>query len=223
MPGRYLREGILTSASVNSLDAPAELFYRRLISVVDDHGRFDADPVLLKSYCYPRRPSVRPSDITLWLAACEKAGLIALYEAKGSRYLHLSKLGEARAKKSRYPDPPEYLASVSICKQLHTNAPLNDNDNDPGNDATTAVVAAAEPQTGEKPPLSDEDWLKSLCADPTYAGIDVRREHGKCLRWCEVKKLGMSRRRLVNWLNKVEVPMGKGGSPHVRKYEDKTL
>ncbi len=40
MPNRVIREGILNSQRVNKLTEPAELFYRRLMSVVDDFGRF---------------------------------------------------------------------------------------------------------------------------------------------------------------------------------------
>jgi hypothetical protein len=39
MPSRLLREGILDSEAVNALSFAAEVFYRRLMSVVDDFGR----------------------------------------------------------------------------------------------------------------------------------------------------------------------------------------
>jgi hypothetical protein len=42
MPVRILREGILTSERVDTLSPAAEVFYRRLMSVVDDFGRFSA-------------------------------------------------------------------------------------------------------------------------------------------------------------------------------------
>jgi hypothetical protein len=44
MPNRELREGILTSERINALTFPAEVFYRRLMSVVDDFGRCPAHP-----------------------------------------------------------------------------------------------------------------------------------------------------------------------------------
>src|SRR3990167_11311858 len=55
MPNRILREGILSSERINTLSVHAELFYRRLLSVVDDYGRFFAHPALLRSACYPLR------------------------------------------------------------------------------------------------------------------------------------------------------------------------
>ena len=53
MPNMILREGILTSERVNSLTTEEEIFYRRLISVVDDYGRYYAKPELLRSACFP--------------------------------------------------------------------------------------------------------------------------------------------------------------------------
>ena len=38
MPSRVIRDGILESESVNALSWEAELFFRRLMSVVDDFG-----------------------------------------------------------------------------------------------------------------------------------------------------------------------------------------
>ena len=43
MPSRIIRDGILTSERINALTERAELFYRRLMSVVDDYGRFPAN------------------------------------------------------------------------------------------------------------------------------------------------------------------------------------
>lgn len=106
MPCRLLREGILDSEAVNALDFPAEVFYRRLMSAVDDYGRFDARPGVLRSRLYPLKvDTVREADISRWIAACVKAGLIALYAIDGRKYLLMHKLGSPRAAKSKYPEP----------------------------------------------------------------------------------------------------------------------
>lgn len=75
MPCRYIREDYLTSEHVDRLDVHAERFYFRLFLVVDDFGRFEADEVLLKSKCYPRKDSIRTTDITRFLADCKEADL----------------------------------------------------------------------------------------------------------------------------------------------------
>lgn len=129
MPNRILRDGILTSARVNSLRENAELFYRRLMSVVDDFGRYDARANLLRVVCYPLKvDSVREADISRLLAEVQQAGLLALYEVDGRSYLQMMDFRQQiRATTSKYPPPPEdetHLHSTCVAddKQLHTKA-----------------------------------------------------------------------------------------------------
>ena len=58
------------------------------------------------------------------------------------------------------------------------------------------------------PRMTDADWLNGLKATPAYQGIDVDRETAKCAAWCEAnRKAPPSRRRIINWLNRVERPV----------------
>lgn len=122
MADRIVRQAILTSDRVDALGAgPAEVFYRRLMNVVDDYGRYDGRISVIKAACYPLRlAQTREADISRWLAMCVKAGLIVLYEVEGKPYLELLNLGEPRAKYSKYPPPP---ASASICTQTQEDVP----------------------------------------------------------------------------------------------------
>ena len=109
MPTRLIREGILSSDRVNALDDPGELFYRRLLNVVDDYGRFVAKPALLRSSCYPLRTErLTDGDIQQHLKACAAVGLVRLYEGSdGKHYLQVRDFRQqVRAKYSRFPDPP---------------------------------------------------------------------------------------------------------------------
>ena len=63
-----------------------------------------------------------------------------------------------------------------------------------------------------KPKLTDDEWLQSLKNNIAYEGIDVEKERGKCMAWFEDKGITVSRRRLLNWLNKAEKPLKKGNS-----------
>jgi hypothetical protein len=121
VPNRILRDGIITSEAVNSLGALEELFYRRLMSVVDDYGRYSANPSLLRAACYPLRLDVvSTSDIGKWLLVTEKAGLIRVYAVEGKRYLELVKFDQqVRAKKSKCPDPP--VGCSSNARQMPSN------------------------------------------------------------------------------------------------------
>lgn len=108
MPTRILREGILTSERVNALSPPAEVFYRRLMSVVDDYGRFDGRPGLLRVSCFPLRvDTVREADISRWIAECVKAGLLVLYAVGGKPYLELQDFKQQQRAKSKCPSPSD--------------------------------------------------------------------------------------------------------------------
>ncbi len=121
MPTRLLREGILTSDRVDQLDPPAEVFYRRLMSKVDDHGLYDARPSILRSMLYPLRVDrVREADISRWMAACQKAGLIALYQHDGKPYLQMLDTRWQARSEPKYPlqnnclQPPTPVAVFGV-------------------------------------------------------------------------------------------------------------
>ncbi len=108
MPTRMLRDGILTSPRIAKLGWAEEVFYRRLMSVVDDYGRYYADPGMLRAACYPRQLSkVADSDIGKWTRDLAKAGLVRVYPASdGESYLELLDFRQqVRAKSSKFPDP----------------------------------------------------------------------------------------------------------------------
>lgn len=106
MPARLIREGILTSERVDQLTAEAEVFYRRLLSVVDDFGRYFANPKLLRSACYPLKDTITAESITRWLDECVRAGLLVVYRDDNKDYLEVDRFGQqVRAKTSKYPNP----------------------------------------------------------------------------------------------------------------------
>lgn len=142
MPTRLLREGILTSDRVDTLDPPAEVFYRRLMSKVDDHGLYDARPSILRSMLYPLRVDrVREADISRWMAACQKAGLIALYQHDGKPYLQMLRTGWQARSEAKFPLPAE-----NTCLQPQT--PV----------AVFGVGVVVEDVVPAGPDLFDEFW-----------------------------------------------------------------
>lgn len=131
MPNRILRDGILASESVCSLSWAAEVFYRRLMSVADDHGRFSSAPKLLRSACYPLQiDKVSDADIGKWLTECVTAALVSVYPAAdGKRYIQILKFGQQVRAKSKFPEPVEstcdgLLAIDSKSEQTPANAHL---------------------------------------------------------------------------------------------------
>lgn len=135
MPTRLLREGILTSERVNSLDRGAELFYRRLMSVVDDYGRYYAHPKLLRAAIYPLLLNeVADEDITTWLKSCVDARLILVYtnSSNGGERHFLELLDfrqQMRAKQSKYPPPTSTcIASATQTRSTPTSPAHLDGD-----------------------------------------------------------------------------------------------
>lgn len=131
MPNRIVRDGILTSEAIAMLSWAEEVFYRRLMSVVDDHGRFHALPKLVRAACYPLLiDKVSDADIGKWITACVEAGLVSVYPAQdGKRYLQIVKFGQQVRSKSKFSEPiavdVEQLKSPDInCDQSPANAHL---------------------------------------------------------------------------------------------------
>ncbi len=114
MPTRILREGILTSERVNKLTVDAELFYRRLMSVVDDYGRYFSHVSILRANCYPMRlEDISEKDIKRYLGECVEAGLIVIYDA--GKHLQLLDFHQQTRSKSKFPQPSENEL-LSKCK-----------------------------------------------------------------------------------------------------------
>lgn len=107
MPDRLIREGILNSEPVNSLSWPAEVFYRRLMSVVDDFGRFDGRVVVLRGSLYNLKlDRVSVPDVAKWIRECETAGLVRMYAVEGKQYVEIPKFHQRlKTMRSRWPPP----------------------------------------------------------------------------------------------------------------------
>ncbi len=56
--------------------------------------------------------------------------------------------------------------------------------------------------------MTEAEFVAWLEAEPALAGVDVKKEIGKCEFWCKANGKGLpSRRRIVNWVNGAERPM----------------
>lgn len=163
MPNRILREGILTSERVNALGWEAEVFYRRLMSVVDDFGRFSAHPSLLRASLYPLKlDTVRDANLERLLASVEHARLVRVYQVAGKRYLELLDFRQqARAKESKYPPPPSDCESHAqhVHSKSEADAPVfGDGDGDGDVNPPTPQGAGGPVAVAESPPGFAEFW-----------------------------------------------------------------
>jgi hypothetical protein len=102
MPNRMLRDWT-QSDKIDMVTTDGERFFTRLIMKVDDYGLFWADPRLLKANLFPLKlDKIREADLLRWMAECQKAGLIVLYEVEKKKYLQIidfkQRLDKAKAK-----------------------------------------------------------------------------------------------------------------------------
>ena len=104
MPNRMLRDWT-NSDKIDQISFQAEVFFTRLIMKADDYGSFWADAKRLKANLYPlKSDSVRDADILRWMAECQKAELIVVYESEEKKYLQICDFGQRlRSKKSKFP------------------------------------------------------------------------------------------------------------------------
>lgn len=180
MPNRIIREAILSSEKMALLGWPDEVFYRRLMSIVDDYGRTEANPQLLRARCYPlQTDAVRVTDISRWMAACQKAGLILCYAVQEKQYLEVTNFGQQQRSASKYPAPP---TSDSACNHLPADAHLVVSVSGVVSEVEGVSVAAAPaPPQGKKkstkPMPEDFGISERVRAWATDKGYDKLPEH----------------------------------------------
>lgn len=171
MPSRIIREGILTSERVNSLSPNAELFYRRLMSVVDDYGRFSANLTLLRASCYPLKlDSVKEDSIKKHLAECVGAGLIVLFTVADKTFLELQDFRQqVRAKESKYPSPDGgvLITCKADAKQVISDVHLDvvEDEDDKKHMSASADVPDRFPEFWAMWPSTDRKEGKAKCAE----------------------------------------------------------
>lgn len=128
MPNRIIKESIHTSESVNAMTDFQFRLWVSLITYVDDYGRGDARPAIIKGSCFPLRDRLTTKDIEAALEALAGIGCVVLYQVDGKPYLYFPQWEShqvIRNKKSRYPAPPDNLQSIeSNCNQLKAIASL---------------------------------------------------------------------------------------------------
>ena len=124
MPNRIIKESICASEEIDALTSDQEVFFYRLMVVVDDFGLMDARPAIIKAKCYPLK-SIDINYIQVMLSALQTLDLIRMYMVSGKPYLSITnwaKHQQIRAKRAKYPMPDQ--ADDSTCNQLISDAPV---------------------------------------------------------------------------------------------------
>ena len=107
-----IKDSIRSSESLALLTADEERHFYRLILIADDHGRFDARPMMIRSACYPLQvESITLAEVLQWTdrLASPGIGILTLYEVDGKKYGAFVKwkyYQRVRSPQSKYPEPP---------------------------------------------------------------------------------------------------------------------
>ena len=118
MPNRIIKDSIAKSESISGLTDFQFRLWVHLITYVDDYGRGDARPAIIKGACFPFRDRLTNKDIEKGLADLAGAGCVGLYKVDGKPYLYFPNWEQhqrVRQKVSKCPSPDD-------CDDVHQDA-----------------------------------------------------------------------------------------------------
>ena len=178
MPNRIIRESILTSPTVDAMTSDEERFFFRLMLLVDDFGRFDARPSVIRGRAYALKTDVSDADILNWLTRLAELDVVTVYEVRGKRFIwfvNWDAYQNRRAKDSKWPAPdegqvvrPEDIRSsgnhviASAITRMQTNSPDSSREQSPA-DVPVSRSRIAETET-------ESDLVPFRSADADAAG-----------------------------------------------------
>jgi hypothetical protein len=74
-----------------------------------------------------------------------------------------------------------------------------------------AVGSRGKPRSPNTEKGCDEEFIERLQQGDAYSMLNVRVELARMVHWCEMNRKIPTRRRLIAWLNRADVPMEKQG------------
>lgn len=110
MPQRFLRPGITNSERWNTVSFEAQSLFIRILTLVDDFGRYDARIAILHGQCFALRNDIKPQRTAAMRSELQRAKLIDVYEVDGREYLQIEQWQErARQDRSKFPDKSQVV------------------------------------------------------------------------------------------------------------------
>lgn len=162
MPQRFLRPGIRNSDRWNTVSFAAQSLYIRLMTMVDDYGRYDGRNSVIWAECFavwndknPRR-AIKPQECAELCNELAAASLIDLYEADGKRFLQILQWEERvrDGTKEKYPKSPLPMRNpAESCGILPPSSPPSP--------SPLPIASAIAPVASAGDPLPIPDPLKT--------------------------------------------------------------
>lgn len=184
MPNRIIKESICVSDSIDALSWFEEVLFYRLIVTVDDYGRFDGRVPVIKNRLFPLKDNVTAKSVRDGINKLASVGLVFLYECDGKPYLRLPTWNDhqnVRAKKSKYPAPPEDVnTSASKCIHMQANVPVIQSESESlseseSNAEVTDTTVGNTPAKAKRfvPPSVEE--VQAYCMEKGYSLVNPER------------------------------------------------
>ena len=205
MPNRIIKESIHTSEDVNRMTDFQFRLWISLITYVDDYGRGDARPAVIRGACFPLRDRLTNKDVEAALNALADIGCVGLYEVDGRPYLYFPAWKShqiIRNAKSKYPAPDgncTQLQSIeSNCNQLHAieskclRNPIQ-SESESESESNGCDAREARPNTRFTPPTVDE--VRAYCLEKGYVHVNAER----FVAYYEANGWKVGRQVMKNW------------------------
>jgi len=166
MPQRLLRPGIRQSKRWNRVGYFEQSLYVRLMTLVDDFGRYEADAELIRSETFPFGDPdgniIPVPTIDSGLLTLASKNMLVLYEHEDKRYLQLTRWKERARSESKWPKPEDskMLTNDSRCQQMFASPPQPSPQPKPSPSPSEHFPeVVVEPSLQSKSPLVGQDGV----------------------------------------------------------------
>lgn len=227
MPTRYLKPGIRDSEAIDAVSPLAETLFYRLLVTVDDFGRTDARPAMVKAACFPIKESCSADDCADMLDELAAEGLIDLYAVDGKAYLQLRKWENIpRAKVSKFPAPDDSRAQLHThARNPRTHLPVTETGTGTENRNREPLLAPSAEALDAGPPVVSIPLVGGQAHGVTaervayfsenFPAVDVMAELRKMAVWCDANPTRRKTSKgvaafIANWLSKSQDRGGVG-------------
>ena len=212
MPNRIIKESLCSSEKIALLTDFEFRLWIGLITQVDDTGRGDARPAIIKGHVFPLRDRITVKDVSGALHGLAAKGCISLYEIDGRSYFWFpswAKHQRIRDAKPKFPAPP----SEEPLAQAENESPL-DFAATRGNSRQLAATRGDSPQLAaliQSNPIQSNPTISATSAENEETEIELVLNTGalypiskeKADRWRELYPsvdVSQELRNMAAWL-----------------------
>ena len=212
MPTRYLKPGIRDSELIESLSPMAECLFYRLLVTVDDFGRYDGRPALVRAHCFPIK-SISNDEVAALLEELARSTLVTIYVVDEKPFLQVAKWDNVpRSKVSKFPRPEDGSAhSYTDARIPSALLPVTGTGTgtETGNRKPTTAPTRKRVRANEQSEALDLDVDPELLADwkTAFPAVPVEEEIRRAVAWLRANPANRKsnyERFLVNWLTKAQ-------------------